>query len=168
MRLGPLRFGHVRVLTALHCTAPLTWNQLHIALLIVSQEVAALPATLAMIRDGRRDRAIDKWLRRSMRECNLNVECAAFAAWYQYHVEPPEVVSRSERCAPEPCVMPFHQHMRSVLLAKLNYDPAQIDAAPYAQAIMDYYGYLEAEGVVRVLRHTSSERQAMMREFQAN
>ena len=45
---------------------------------------------------------------------------------------------------------PFAQHLRAVLLSKLGYSPDEVDRTPYLQAMWDYVGHMEAEGLISV------------------
>jgi len=45
---------------------------------------------------------------------------------------------------------PFAQHLRAVLLSKLGYSPDKVDRTPYLQAMWDYIGHMEAEGLISV------------------
>lgn len=45
---------------------------------------------------------------------------------------------------------PFLQHLRTVLMAKLNYKPSEVMNMAYSQAIWDYRSYMEIEGAIVV------------------
>jgi hypothetical protein len=57
---------------------------------------------------------------------------------------------------------PFAQHLRSVMLSKLGYSPAEVDQTTYLQAMWDYIGYMEAEGAISVDKGLSNEEEASL------
>lgn len=164
VELPPMRFAIARTLMTTGFMNPCTWNALRAGVLIASQPVPALPVLIAMIRFGEHDRRIDRWMVSAMKRYKLADECLAFASFVRYWIEPPESLRNKDRTDARPPAMPFIQHLRAVLLSHLNYSPDSIDAALYAQCLMDYYSWAETEGILRVLSLSGDERRELLKE----
>ena len=55
---------------------------------------------------------------------------------------------------------PFPQHLRVILLARLNYRPDEVEDVPFARALWDYVGIMEAEGHLTVRAELDAEGEA--------
>ena len=55
---------------------------------------------------------------------------------------------------------PRVQHLRIILLSKLNYSPESVMRTSFRQAHWDYYAYLESEMVIRVINGRNGESHA--------
>jgi hypothetical protein len=56
--------------------------------------------------------------------------------------------------------IPFHQHLRAMLLSKLHYTEAMLDTVPLNQALWDYYSWAAFEGLINLFDCTAGDMQA--------
>jgi hypothetical protein len=151
MRLRPLTIGHLALLEALEVKLPDTLPDLWLAAVVCSK-----PSRVFLRRLSLPGLIVRTWFSyERMRFYRFEREAAKWADYLVHNTEPPEVVLTGKL---NRCTTPWLQHLRTILLAKLGYRPVDIDDTPYAQALWDYYGWLEAEGGGRVMPFSPSER----------
>jgi hypothetical protein len=156
-KLRTLTLGHVRLLESLELIAPPHLEELWMAALICSRPHQVFARRLRSLSLGLRTLISARRIRR----LKFAEELSVWIAFMDYHTEPPEVVLETKK--PRQTPTPFSQHLRSVLLARLNYSPETVDDVGYAQALWDYYGWMEQEGMGRVMPFSPSEREELVR-----
>jgi hypothetical protein len=155
-RLLPLRLGHVELLTRLELDLIVTKAQLALAVLICSNPPAKFETQF-----HRRRLSNLIWLwRLNHQKWDLLEKVKLFREYLDYHLSRPEIhLAGKRRREIEENVsrIPFHQQLRTVLISRLNYDPATVMDVTMQRALWDYYTWAELEGHISVMPQTADE-----------
>lgn len=155
-RLEVLTIGHLIYLERFDCTPVQSSDQLVTAVLICSQPVAEVIPTLE-----------DRWLHlklmvlrwRMGKNINWQDKIDLWEKYLAANSKGPTVIPKTDSSGMPNSRTPFLQHLKTTLQAKLNYSPSEAFAAPFSQALWDYYTFHELEGTMEIA--DAKERQAM-------
>jgi hypothetical protein len=139
-RMRPLALGHLPLLQKYEADVLRGPAELSSAVLICSMR----PRDVVPFSQSRWfELGMALWRRRTG-AWDFEKEKEAFEGYWEYHTELPEVTFRAGNGAES--VIPFSQHLRMVLIARLGYDPEKVEEVSYLQARWDYISYCEFEG----------------------
>jgi len=154
-RLHPLSIGHLLLLDRFGCVPVNSSDSLITAVLICSRPVDDVVPTLE-----------DRWLplklwilRWRLGEVDWTAKIKLWEQWLTEQTSAPTVIKKTEGGDLKHSATPFLQHLKVTLQSKLNYSPAEAFAAPFSQALWDYYVFHELEGTMEIA--DAEERKAM-------
>jgi len=161
--LLPLTVGHARLLDALALWSPSDPRETVLAAFVCSHtpervrwwlDCRAFPWLLRF------------WVWRLGRGWDYARSIAAWSEFVTYHTEEPFLVPRHESRSSSQTASgtPRLAHMRVVLCSRCGYTPETFDAAPYAQASLDYLTFLEIEGQATVADFTLRQMRQLQRQ----
>jgi len=157
-RLHPFSLGHALLLRRFECDPVETLDQLIRAVIICSRPAARV---LEAFDDPRLNWKLKWWSfrlrrldrKRSKRSAEhrsaptIKDRIALFHEYIACHTgNGPRVLESEEFGTGGPSGAPFLQHLRTTLISRLHYSPAEAMDAPYSLALWDYYTYWENEG----------------------
>lgn len=155
-RLQPLTIGHLIYLERFDCSPVKTTDQLVTAIVICSQPVEEVLDTL---QDPWLHLKVGFWRWRLGRKIDWVAKLKLWGQYLKDGSRPPTVILKSDSNGMKHSRTPFLQHLKVTLQSKLNYTPAEAFAAPFSQALWDYYTLHEIEGTMEIA--DPEERQAM-------
>ena len=154
-RLHPLTIGHLLLLDRFGCAPVDSSDALITAVLICSRPVDDVVPTLE-----------DRWLPFKLRILRWRLggidwssKIKLWEQWLQEQTAAPTVIRKGDGGDLKHSATPFLQHLKVTLQSKLNYSPAEAFAAPFSQALWDYYVFHELEGTMEIA--DADERRAM-------
>lgn len=155
-RLEVLTIGHLIYLERFDCSPVQSSDQLITAVLICSQPVDQVIPTLE-----------DRWLHVKLMVLRWRlgkniIWQDKIDLWEKYlsaNSKGPTAIPKTDSQGMPHSRTPFLQHLKTTLQAKLNYSPSEAFAAPFSQALWDYYTFHELEGNMEIA--DAEERQDM-------
>lgn len=150
-RLRPLTLGHMALLEQADCVIPKSIGELLTAIEICSHthtraaRMLESPSQLRLL----------VWKLMLGSEWDFPAALGVWCDYVRYHTEMPEAIWSGDRSvSAKKSGVPFHQHLRVVLMHDLHYPPETVDQTPYLRAMWDYYSLGEYLGRLRVTRRS--------------
>ena len=154
--IKPLTIGHLLLLERFECLPAVERDQLILAVLICSHDSEEVLPLFD-----------DRWWHWRMRVWRWRLGkfdwMEKFELWDQYYkagTATPCAISKQDKSGLGNSATPFLQHLKVTLQSKLNYSPSEALAAPFSQAVWDYYTYHEIEGGVEIQDREERQRLA--------